>query len=759
MPEPLIAHIIGTTALIGAAVLVIASVVMVQQVNYIQAVNLMLSEAAESCARELVELVSLHTLGGGEYTYMELTLPVSLGGQPYNISLENAGENVIAVKAQLQLFKQVKVVVTPNFGQAPVYAVEGTVKFGDLTLTSNLLLPPPVGWRAALVAVKTGDAIIVGFTNQPPATAAPPSQARFKFTDWTKTIKGLAGSRLELTFSVLNVGGSAGLATIKVYDDLGRLVNQTTRNAVSGEVAWGTLTVRINEVPGTYYWKLVCEGWHISGSSVHDEVVITVIAAQPRITIERYDSSISGPPGGSVKLNLTLVNVGDYSGTAQVSVDGKQITSLGLGPGEEQALAINVMLPEVLGTYAWIIAVRTLETGYTDQQLVYLTVRSQGTPYINWLNETVEGLVKWQAKLTVKVVNPTSSGVAVNLSLNGTSKGSLVIPADKEAWINFTEPLPSQRGIYIWNITLHSNTGAKLDSKLTKLYVKDLLDPIRTALVFETFNSLPSGWTFKGRDWTIVSNALQGHDKGQGGFCSEGKNPRCAIAGYWNTSVRLDQVGSLSVLSRLYLGQDDKGSFRGFALIDSTRSKLYMVAAYVLSSDSIQLVLERLEGSWTRLDTSSAAGFKEGNWYTLILNVYLRESSLVFDYQLWNASTLLRGKTTSLTTFFQPSYFGLLVIEKKCQFDDFVIARSNAGQVTVRGLPAGWRVELLNANNQVVQSATSRGEGDIRLWIPDTPIISNAKVRFRDPKGNLILERTFSVVVGGDLFILSTGKD
>jgi hypothetical protein len=54
VPEPLVAHVVGTIALLGAALLVIAAIAIAQQMNYLQTLNLMLAEAAESCARELV---------------------------------------------------------------------------------------------------------------------------------------------------------------------------------------------------------------------------------------------------------------------------------------------------------------------------------------------------------------------------------------------------------------------------------------------------------------------------------------------------------------------------------------------------------------------------------------------------------------------------------------------------------------------------------------------------------------------------------
>lgn len=157
MPSPVISHLIGTTALLGVAVLILSAFSFSYFVAYISSVNLMLNEVAESVAREIVEVVSVQTLGGGNYTYMYLTVPDTLNGQPYLITLQDVGENKLLVNASLQIYRQVRVVVTPNFGENPVHAVTGTLTVPGLQaqVSDRIMLPLPPGYKPVVVTCRS----------------------------------------------------------------------------------------------------------------------------------------------------------------------------------------------------------------------------------------------------------------------------------------------------------------------------------------------------------------------------------------------------------------------------------------------------------------------------------------------------------------------------------------------------------------------------------------------------------------------------
>jgi len=172
VPYPAVTHLILTAALVGVMVMVLAAYSYTLLAQQLQNVNLALSEVAESAARELVELVSVFTLGGGSYSYMVMTLPSTLAGQPYELLLGEEGENVIKVTARLQIYQQVRVVVTPNFGKEPVHVVGAAdcaqpVEIPGLgSVSSSIRLPLPSG-RPVVVAYRQEGRICVGFAAAP----------------------------------------------------------------------------------------------------------------------------------------------------------------------------------------------------------------------------------------------------------------------------------------------------------------------------------------------------------------------------------------------------------------------------------------------------------------------------------------------------------------------------------------------------------------------------------------------------------------
>ncbi len=168
MPAPVISHIIGTVTLLAIALTLVEVFSFVAFVYNMETVNVMLSEVAESCAREIVELVSVHTLGGGEYTVMLLRVPDDLGGQPYVLQVSDVAENKLLVNASLQIYQQVRVVVTPNFGTNPVRAVSTDTQVSQgIVAKPRIFLPLPQGYRPALIVFRQGDYLYVGFTEIP----------------------------------------------------------------------------------------------------------------------------------------------------------------------------------------------------------------------------------------------------------------------------------------------------------------------------------------------------------------------------------------------------------------------------------------------------------------------------------------------------------------------------------------------------------------------------------------------------------------
>ena len=758
MPDPVVAHVIGTIALLGAALLVVAAVTMAQYVNYMQALNLMLAEAAESCARELVELVSAHTLGGGRVTYMVLTLPSSLAGQPYNLSIANRGDNVIEVGAQLQLYRQVRVVVTPNFGRGPVYAVSGTVELGGLVLSDHVLLPTPQGWRAMLVAVNQGDAVLVGFATQlgPLEERGPPS---FKLVNWTARVMGPANSKQLFAFAVWN-RGDRGSVRVAVYSGDGIPVNSTVLAVGAGEVARGSMLLRLPGAPGTYAWEVRCE--NLDTGAVDDSQAVQVKVTAPKITILSYTSSVSGPPGSQASVSVTVGNVGDAPGTALA-----QIQEVGAGcsvpvpAGGSGSCSIPVTLSGTPGSYAWTLIVRTLETGYVEQRQVSVFVQQPGAVLrIAWWNSTIVGAVDQRVKLSVLVENSGSSSVqaVVKVSDSGGSvlaSGSASVPAASRAWVNLTVQLPTTKGVYTWYVGAYRQDQSLPDDRKTvAVEARDLALAQRTAFYYTAFNAAPSGWSARGGSWVVASGVLTGLDDDRGPGGTYQKGARYVSVYYWGQSVwsYADPASGFGAVAKISL--DANRVYRGFAVLAPSLSELYEVSVYRLGSRCQVFVRKLAGGAWSDVFASSSVSCGSG-WYTLYLGFALQPGARI-AYALYDSSgnPVIPPYEWSGAAEVQPSYLAFLVDGGGASFDDLVVAAGDPRYVVVTGLPQGWSAELYSGG-ALVASASADSTGTAKLLVAGNQILSGATLVLKDAGGRQVLSKSIDLVLGGDVYSFS----
>ena len=141
MPSPIFTHLLGTLALIGMFFSIAIFMSFVGWISYLEAQKARLSEIAESVAREIVEIVSVHTLGEGGFTYMNLNIPQTIGSSGYTIQLEEGGENRIIVRVYLQTYDVIRVVVVPNFGEGNVRVIDGEYEERGFIYSYRLNVP------------------------------------------------------------------------------------------------------------------------------------------------------------------------------------------------------------------------------------------------------------------------------------------------------------------------------------------------------------------------------------------------------------------------------------------------------------------------------------------------------------------------------------------------------------------------------------------------------------------------------------------
>ena len=267
----------------------------------------------------------------------------------------------------------------------------------------------------------------------------------------------------------------------------------------------------------------------------------------------------------------------------------------------------------------------------------------------------------------------------------------------------------------------------------------------RSALTFTGFETLPSGWSSIGGSWSIVSggvegNALQGVDNDAG--------PGGTSVYYWASSVSgysslraIVQVEATAGLERL-----------GFALLVDTTSRLYTIDLDFTGKDKA-FEIQYYDGSSWHVVASAAYKPALNVWYAIYLEWSWSGSSNVFSAVLYDASgNQLASIPATSYAGPRPVYIGLVVDGKNKAglFDNFVVATGDPRYVVVSGLQQGWRVELYDASGNLVASATADSSGTAWLSVAAKPIVANAKITVRDAQGAVVIERTFSQVVGGD---------
>ncbi|GAB6148415.1 hypothetical protein JCM10135_09570 [Stetteria hydrogenophila] len=169
---------------------------------------------------------------------------------------------------------------------------------------------------------------------------------------------------------------------------------------------------------------------------------------------------------------------------------------------------------------------------------------------------------------------------------------------------------------------------------------------------------------------------------------------------------------------------------------------------------------------------SGAWGFEYG---------YRHNLSAGIDFSTWKAGLWGKGLTINSTDTLQvleahinetyrimPNRVGVGVHVEYVEwwwwygivyFDNLVITvDAPPWLVNVTGLQPGWRVVLENSTGGVVDEATAGSDGVAVLEVWGYLIVPNATIKVYDSAGNLVANRTFDLVVGGDVYEVTRFK-
>jgi len=382
-----------------------------------------------------------------------------------------------------------------------------------------------------------------------------------------------------------------------------------------------------------------------------------------------------------------------------------------------------------------------------DTSLTAVFEKQQGSPSFrktSW-NSKISGPVGSDQTFNTEVKNVGGVAGTVQVRILNhdggvVSESEVELQPGEAKTLQFTLKLPSARGEYTWRvIAVNTATGETDDEKTFTIEAKDLYLTKRNALYYTAFETMPSGWTSWGGSWTIEAgkgrrstNALQGSDNDGGpGGASLFHREIPSGAAYLAVQVLADTyqpdrlglaLAKVTTPVTIYSANLDYGSEDGGFKINYYDNK---------------------QGWKTRAKRSFTPSGSE--WYTIVIK---RSSSKLEAYVYNSSGDLLAQLNTGLGVF-TPEHAVLMIDGSTSYFDNFIISSVDPRYVQVTGLEPGWRVELYSGGT-LIGSAVADASGVARVTVVTDLIVVNAGIVVKDSTGSVVIEKTFTEIVGGD---------
>ncbi|MEM3782199.1 MAG: hypothetical protein QXX32_01500 [Thermofilum sp.] len=639
-----------------------------------------------------------------------------------------------------------------------------TLKPGQLE-TVNVSLPTGIqAGKYALRVLSTSGISIATYVLDISSVSQQPLQfPLFSIVSYNSTILGAPSSSERLVVGLVNDGGASGVAVVRVLDSSGNVASSASVSLSPGQRTDVSLSVVLPPASGNYQWRIIAINNVTGNQDDAKTVLVQVVTYTPVFYIASYTGNITGAVSSRQLFDVTVTNSGNATGTVRVRVldqAGNTVngTVLAVPPGASVATSLALTLPSSSGTYSWTVQAVDNATG-TIHDSKPITVRAvvyQPKFSIQSYNTSITGAAGSKQKIVVAVANTGNATGAVQVNIidnNGNTLNSttLSIPAGQTATTTLTVTLPSSRGTYTWRINVTNQATGKIDDTKTLLVtVKDIYLQSRCALIYTPFESLPSGWSSIGGSWSIApgygvggTSALKGVDNDAG--------PGGDSVYYWQSSVSsyanlyaLVQVTNVNSNDRIYVGY-------GLLESASSSSRLYEVSLYA-RGQSVRLNIYLWTGaSWIELSNIDVP--YSGTTYVLFLSFSKSGTLNSISATLYDQGGNALGSTSSTNSLFSVNYFGLIVDQGTGYFDNLVVASTcDPRYVQVNGLSSGWTAELRDSSGNLVSSAVAGNSGTATLSVLKLPVILNGSIIIKDQYGSVIIQKTFSQVVGGDTY-------
>ncbi len=276
-------------------------------------------------------------------------------------------------------------------------------------------------------------------------------------------------------------------------------------------------------------------------------------------------------------------------------------------------------------------------------------------------NDTVYGPPGGSARLVVEVANVGAAEGTAYVEVRDHSGTPVArswarVQPNSAVQAALSVDLPPTKGAWTWTLkVLNGATNAYDDQRSFAVHVAefDLRLVSRTALILESFEALPSGWSPLGGKWSIVpegwlGSALRGGD--------DDKGPGAAAAYYYAAGPI--QPGFQAVVKLGAAKRNDR-VYKGYILLaePAPHSSFYEVSIYPWGRFVHLAIYYRHQGGRRELSRARAGYVSE--WYTLYL-AYTYEAPLNrFTATLYDREGNAIASVTDSDSAARPSYLGL----------------------------------------------------------------------------------------------------
>ena len=223
----------------------------------------------------------------------------------------------------------------------------------------------------------------------------------------TQFVEVRPGESFSVNYAVWNAGDVTGTCDVILYDHNGSQVDLNRHVIDVGATVTGVLEGTAPSTPGDYTWLI--KAYNVDMDRVDDSVsVFVTVLAPPKFEITSYDSEVKTYPGSVFRVNYTVQNTGDETGTVEIRLKdaGGTIVDTNthvLGGGESVSSYVEAIAPSDIGSYNYTLEAYNVSEGTLDDSKSVtvtvalpisesdsLTFSSSGAvePAFTWVKET-----------------------------------------------------------------------------------------------------------------------------------------------------------------------------------------------------------------------------------------------------------------------------------------------------------------------------------------------------------------------------------